>query len=243
MSALISSSARTGRFWPAGRAGRRAGVLAVPLLAAAALAAGCGSAHTAVPAGGLAGRGSGHATGPTVLSVSATPVPTVIGGAAAAGGIACVGWPTDAGDAPLPASFTVVSVERCVNGTQTVPGKGLWTSATLQRADSGLTGLVTALRRHSGTRQPGTMCPALAIIPPQIVLIAANGQKLIPRLPVTGCGLVQPQVLAALNELRWQTVSVRLISQIPGAVPGTKAPTVPGTAPRPVQTVSGARPQ
>jgi len=71
------------------------------------------------------------------------------------------------------------------------------------------------------------------------VLISATGQKLIPRLPASGCGLVQSQVLVALNALRWQPVSVRLIAKIPGAT----APTLPGTAPRSIQTVSPARPQ
>jgi hypothetical protein len=70
------------------------------------------------------------------------------------------------------------------------------------------------------------------------VLISAKGQKLIPRLPVSGCGLVQSQVLAALNKLHWQTVSVRLISKITYATPST----VSGTAPRSIQTVSGVQP-
>ena len=104
-----------------------------------------------------------------------------------------------------------------MNGAQTIPGKGLWLTATLQRADSGLDALVSALRQPPGTHQPGTACPALAMIPPQIVLISATGQELIPRLPVTGCGLIQSQVLAALAALPWQPVSVRLIAQIPGA--------------------------
>ena len=57
----------------------------------------------------------------------------------------------------------------------------------------------------------------LAIIPPQLVLISATGQELRPRLPVSGCGLIQPQLLAALSGLPWRLVSVRLIAAIPGA--------------------------
>ena len=64
------------------------------------------------------------------------------------------------------------------------------------------------------------MCPAVAVIPPQVVLISANGQKLIPRLPATGCGLTQTQVLAALDALPWQPVSVRLIAKVPGGADG-----------------------
>jgi hypothetical protein len=104
-----------------------------------------------------------------------------------------------------------------VNGAQTVPGKGLWQTASLQRADSGLDALVSALHRPPGTRQPGTACPELAMIPPQLVLISASGQELIPRIPVSGCGLIQSQVLAALAALPWRLVSVRLIAKIPGA--------------------------
>jgi hypothetical protein len=168
-------------------------------------------------------------------------VPTITGGPVAAGGVACVGWPTGATSVSLPVSFAAVSVERCVNGAQTIPGKGLWTTATLQRSDSDLTGLINALRQPPATHKPGTFCPAVAVIPQQVVLISASGQKLIPRLPVSGCGLVQSQVLAALNALHWQPVSVRLIAKVPGAAASTApAPTVSGTAPRSIQTLGGA---
>jgi hypothetical protein len=174
-------------------------------------------------------------------------VPTVTGGEVAAGGLACVGWPTGATSTVLPLSFVPVSVERCVHGAQTVPGQGLWTTATLQQADSGLAGLINALRRPAVTRRPGTVCPALAVIPPQVVLISATGTKLIPRLPVSGCGLIQSQVLEALDALRWRPVSVRLIAKIPGAatpaVSGAATPAVAGTTPRSSQTVRGVPPQ
>jgi hypothetical protein len=237
MGTLISSIGRAGRLGLACPAGLRAAAFAVPLLVAGALAAGCGSAHSTAVSDGP----SGHATGPAApsASASATPVPTVSGGKVVPGQPACVGWPADATSASLPVSFVPVSVERCVNGAQTIPGKGLWTTATLQRADSGLAGLINALRRPPVTHQPGTVCPAVAVIPPQVVLISANGQKLIPRLPSSGCGLIQSQVLVALNALRWQPVSVRLIAKVPGAT----APTVSGSAPRSIQTVSGVQPQ
>jgi hypothetical protein len=232
MSTMISSIARAVRLGPAGLTAWRAGAVAVPLLVAGALAAGCGSAHTGAAPGSTANKAApGHATVPAAPSASATPVPTVSGGKVVPGQPACVGWPADAASASLPLSFVPVSVERCVNGAQTIPGKGLWTTATLQRADSGLAGLVNALRRPAATHQPGTVCPAVAVIPPQVVLISASGQKLIPLLPASGCGLTQSQVLVALNALRWQPVSVRLIAKLPGAT----APTVSGTAPGSIQ--------
>jgi hypothetical protein len=144
-------------------------------------------------------------------------VPTVSGGRVTPGEPACAGWPASARTASLPVSFVPVAVERCVNGAQTIPGKGLWQTASLQRADSGLDALISALNQPPGKHQPGTACPALAMIPPRIVLFSATGQELIPRLPVTGCGLIQSQVLAALAALPWRLVSVRLIAEIPGA--------------------------
>jgi hypothetical protein len=230
MSTLISSAARVVP------AGRRALAVALPLLAAGALAAGCGSAHS----GGAVGAPPAHATASAASSASAaaTPVPTVSGGRVVAGEPACAGWPTGAMSVSLPVSFVPVSVERCVNGVEAIPGKGLWTTATLQRSDSSLAALINALRQPSVAHRPGTVCPALAVIPPQVVLIGANGQKLIPRLPATGCGLIQSRVLVALGALRWQPVSVHLIAKLDG---GT-APTVSGAAPHSIQTVGGQAP-
>jgi hypothetical protein len=165
-------------------------------------------------------------------------VPTVSGGPVAPGGVACTGWPSGTGSVSLPTSFVPVSVERCVNGVTAIPGKGLWTTATLQRSTSDLSVLVNALRQPSATHKPGTICPALAMIPPQFVLINAAGEKLIPRIPVTGCGLPAAQVLSALDSLRWQQVSVRLITEISGGASPT-APSVSGTAPHSTQTASG----
>jgi hypothetical protein len=244
MSTLISSTARAGWLGLAGPIGRRTVAAAVPLLAAGALVAGCGSAHTGGASDAATATTHATATAPAApaapsaaasASAPATPVPTISGGRIVAGQPACVGWPTDATSVPLPLSFVPVSVERCVNGAQTIPGKGLWETATLQRSDSGLAGLINALRQPSAAHHPGTVCPALAVIAPQVVLIGANGQKLIPRLPATGCGLIQSRVLAALGALRWQPVSVHLIAKLDGGAPST----VSGAAPHSIQTVGG----
>jgi hypothetical protein len=70
-----------------------------------------------------------------------------------------------------------------------------------------------------------------------------HGQKVIPQLPVSGCGVIQSKVLAALGALRWDLVSVRLIAPIQGTTPtATAAPAVTGT-PRSEQSVSAALPQ
>jgi len=252
MSTLIESITRAGR---PGLTGRRAWGLAVPLLVAGALAAGCGSASSSAPAAGgtvaSAAAASGGAASSAPIaggaptsgavhgSAPATQVvPTVSGGPVAPGGVACTGWPSGTESVSLPTSFVPVSVERCVNGATAIPGKGLWTTATLQRSTSDLSGLANALRQPSATHTPGTICPALAVIPPQFVLINAAGEKLIPRIPVTGCGLPAAQVLSALDSLRWQQVSVRLITEISGGASPT-APSVSGTAPHSTQTASG----
>jgi hypothetical protein len=219
---------------------RRAWSLAGALLVTGALAAGCGSAHVSGTAGGAPARPSGAGTAPGGPAATAAPVPTVSGGSVTAGNAACVGWPASAPVESLPASFVPVSAERCVNGAQTISGKGLWATATLQRSDSPLGNLLSALRRPAQTSSPGTFCPALAVIPPQVVLISATGQKLIPRLPLSGCGQTQSQVLVALSALRWYPLSVRMISQIQApAASTTAAPVISGT-PRGIQTVSGA---
>ncbi len=236
------------------RLGRRARAVSVPLLAAGLLAAGCGTtSYHATPASGVSsGTGSAASTGSTARAGSsagggsaapATPVPTVSGGRVAAGGAACAGWPAQAPRATLPVSFVPVSVERCVTGAQDIPGKGMWVTATLQRSDAGLTGLVNALRHPASSRAPGTICPALAVIPPQIVLTDASGHQLIPRVPVTGCGLPQAQVLAALASLHWNPVSVRLISKIPAASTAPAATPVEPAPTRQGSSGGGIQPQ
>jgi hypothetical protein len=207
------------------RFGRQARAISVPLLFAGALAAGCGTTHVAAASGGSP---SGPATS-AAPSASATSVPTVSGGSVVAGEPACAGWPASAPVATLPLSFVPASVERCVNGTQTLPGKGQWVTATLQQADAGLAGLINALRQPAAVHQPDTICPDVIMLPPQIVLVSETGQKLIPRFPVSGCGLIQSQVLVALGALHWQPVSVRLISRVPVAVPAATTPTAPAT--------------
>jgi hypothetical protein len=224
MSTAITPLARLAGFAQAGFAGfarfarrrRRAALLAsVPLLAVGTLAAGCGTVSAPSPAGGVAGgSGTGSAAASSPPSVSSTPVPTATGGPVTPGEPACTGWPQNAARGPLPASFVPVAVLRCVSAYQTIPGKGQWLTATLERAGRDLTPLVGALRRPPEHTTPSRICPATAVLPPQIVLISGDGKAIIPRLPLGGCGMVQPQVLAALAALPWQRVSVRLVSQV-----------------------------
>jgi len=186
--------------------------------ALAALATGCATASTSTPAatGGSSGTGAASASPPASASASATPVPTTTSGPpVVAGQPACVGWPANATRSKtLPASFVPVAVIRCVTGFQIIPGKGQWETAILERADQGLAPLLTALQRPNETRPPGTFCSDLVALPPQFVLVGKDGQVIRPALPVTGCGLVQREVLGALAALPWQKVSVRLVAKV-----------------------------
>jgi hypothetical protein len=181
--------------------------------ALAALAAGCATASTSTPAatGGSSGTGTASASPPA--SASAAPVPTITTGLPlVAGRPACAGWPQNVTRSKkLPASFVPVAVIRCVTNYQMIPGKGQWLTATLERADQNLEPLLAALQRPNQTRPPGTFCSDLVELPPQFVLIDANGQAIWPVVPVTGCGLPQGELLGALAALPWQKVSVRLV--------------------------------
>ena len=205
-----------GTRWRDGR--RIAWLAAAPLAALVTLAAGCGTVRT--PPGGGSGHGqtatgspaSSLASSPT--AVSGSPVPTTTGGPVTPGQPACAGWPSNAARGALPASFVPVAVIRCVTSDQMIPGKGQWEVATLERADKNLAPLIAALRRPAPERNPGALCPYIAMVPPQFVMVGGDGRMIIPRLPLSGCGQVQLQVLAALSGLAWRPLSVRLVSQI-----------------------------
>jgi hypothetical protein len=64
----------------------------------------------------------------------------------------------------------------------------------------------------------------IAMIPPEIVLIAKDGSMLSPTFPVDGCGLLQAPVNAALNHMPWQALSVRLLAKVPGTTDKGTAP-------------------
>jgi hypothetical protein len=200
-------------------ANRVTALASVPLLGLAVFAAltvaGCGTATSSAAPG--SGTKTSASAAPTVTQ---TPVPPVApstppgGGGTVSRHPSCTDWPTHVASGPLPTSFQPVAVIRCVTDYQTIPGKGEWLVATLQRADKNLTALISALHRPPGRMRPGAICPALAMVPPQIVLISGNGSMINPKIPLNGCGQVQQQVIAALVALPWKTISVRLVSQV-----------------------------
>jgi hypothetical protein len=146
----------------------------------------------------------------------------VSGGPIIAGATACAGWPSHAPHGKLTAFFQPVAVERCVTGFQQIPGKGEWETATLEKSTDNLAALVAALMQPPTRVQPAVICPEFAVIPPQVVLISANGKQLIPELPVSACGTADARVLATLASMSWQPLSVRLITKVnPAAAPRT----------------------
>ena len=212
------------------RLARQTRAVSLPLLVAGALAAGCGTVAanpgaTNEPAAG-ASTASPAAPTPT-SSASATPVPTVSGGPFIAGETACAGWPSNAPHGRLTALFQPVAVERCVTGTQAIRGKGEWETATLEKSTDNLATLVEVLLQPSSRVQPGVFCPEFATIPPQLVLISSTGEKLIPQLPLGGCGVADTRVVTTLATMSWQPVSVRLLTKVS---PITPPRTLPGAS-------------
>lgn len=220
---------------------RRARAYSLPLLAAGALAAGCGT--VAANPGGPAQIDSSTSASPSTHAAAgsappaaaAKPVPTVSGGPMIlVGGAACAGWPAKAPHGTLTDAFTPVAVERCVNAIKQIPGKGEWSTATLERSTDNMAVLTSVLMRPS-LRQPAVFCPEFVILPPQLVLFNSAGQELIPRLPVGSCGNVTAQVLSTLSAMTWEPISVRLVSKIdpvtlPGASLGPGSPKMLQTA-------------
>ena len=195
---------------------------AVPLAAAITLAtAGCGTVSTPPGAAGTVPTASAAPTatpsspaasslptGPVSPTAPVSPIPVGPGSAD------CTGWPANVPYETLPASFTPVAVIRCVSDYETIPGKGEWLVATLQRADTGLTQLTDALRQPAGRIRPGAICPEYVMLPPQIVVVSADGKMLRPRLPLNDCGHPQGQVLTALATLPWKAVSERQVAPV-----------------------------
>ena len=208
-------------------------MLSAAAMSIAALAAGCGTASTSgtssAPSAGAGATGSPSATGPAATgsggsasSGSATPVPTTTAtGNPAPGSAACAGWPASAPYGSMPLTFVPVTALRCVTGDKEIAGKGLYFTATLERSDGDLRALATALRQRPGHVAQGTMCPMIAIVPPQVVLIAKDGSMIRPKFPVGGCDMIAAPALQALNALTWHAVSVQVYSRVPG---GTATP-------------------
>jgi hypothetical protein len=115
---------------------------------------------------------------------------------------------------PLPADFAVAAAIRCVETERVVPGRGVWQFKLKQVADHGLARLAAALRRPSILPPPNLMCAAVGVVVTPLVLLGRDGRLVYPRLPTGECGNPLPQVLLAIQDLHWVTVSARRGAQL-----------------------------
>jgi hypothetical protein len=185
-----------------------AAVAAAGLLALGA--AGCAST-TQAGSGGSAGSGSGTSSGsgttsgPSMGGTASSPAPTgaVEKAAAAACPTNAVTPVTNPAAKPVPAGIQVAWVLRC----RVVSGS---TKPTLvaERSTSDPTDLVRALQGPSVPRAK-VVCPMIAVYIPNFALVQANGQLLVPKLPLNNCGMPQNGVVTALNLMHFSQISSR----------------------------------
>jgi hypothetical protein len=189
-----------------------------------------------VTAGLLAGLGAGCASSTTTSvgtnpapAVSSSPLPRSDGSLANAiagpAGESCPSTSTDPAIAKLragveqvalPKDFQPVAAIRCQSEARTVPGDGEWDFADAQRADTGMAGLVAALRLPSKTAAAGEMvpCPAMAMMQLPFALVDAKGNLVSPLLPHDVCDFPLQQVSNTINALPWRTETDQRLRQI-----------------------------
>jgi len=166
---------------------------------------------TGAPSGSGTGSGGissgGVTTGPSMGGTASSPQPTSSVAVAAASHCP---MPPDTPQnnpaaKPLPAKLPVVWVLRCRIVQGTAVGKGLLVA---ERSTSDTAALLRALRAPSVPRQK-IVCPLLAIYLPNFGLVEPDGTVLIPKLPTNNCGMVQTDVVTALNRMTFVQISSR----------------------------------
>jgi len=104
----------------------------------------------------------------------------------------------------IPDGFAVSWVLRCPIAPEQLTARAAGTVP--ERADTPATELLATLRRPSDPRT-SRACPAMAVVPPYVVLVGADGRGLAPRLPTDGCGLPRHEALDLLDALPYRAVS------------------------------------
>lgn len=168
------------------------------LVTLAVAVAGCGAAHLAT------GRAGPLASAPGNMTAFAQ----------VARGVHCLPPGPSPVSVPLPAHFVVAAAIRCVETERVVPGRGVWQFELRQVADHGLARLAAALRRPSIPPPPNQMCLAVLGVVIPFVLLGRDGRLVYPRLPTGECGNPLPQVLLAMQDLHWVTVSAQRGAQL-----------------------------
>ncbi|HEX5403713.1 MAG TPA: hypothetical protein VFX16_15585, partial [Pseudonocardiaceae bacterium] len=108
---------------------------------------------------------------------------------------------------PLPADFQPVAALRCTNAYRTDGAGKTCRVNEVQRAGGDLSELISQLRRPDEVKVANTAvgCAAVGQIVPVFGLVDARGTVIRPRFPLGVCGLIQPQVQAAVNALAWKS--------------------------------------
>lgn len=163
------------------------------LVAVAVAVAGCGTAHWVAGRAASSTRGPAHAGAPAQVARS----------------VHCLRPGAPPGGVPLPPGFKVIAAMRCIQADRVVPGRGLWEFELRQVADHGLARLAAALRRPSVPPPPNLACAVPGVSVPPFMLLGRDGRMIYPKLPTEECGNPQRQVLTAVRELHWVTVSAR----------------------------------
>ena len=110
--------------------------------------------------------------------------------------------------------FTAVAAVQCKDEVETVPGDGTWDTALAQRASSGLSALITALRTPSTqTLPPNTACGGVGVVIPDFALVDVQGRIVRPSLPYDACGEPLTSALDAERALPWKTETRQRLSQ------------------------------
>jgi hypothetical protein len=116
---------------------------------------------------------------------------------------------------PLPRlddSFAPVAAVLCRTGPQRRPGGGEDWVAVEERAGD-VAALVAALRLPDEERTDG-ICTSDLVRPPWLVLLDARGRWIRPGVPVDGCGKPRREFRAAVEQLRTDRVSSRVLREI-----------------------------
>jgi hypothetical protein len=121
---------------------------------------------------------------------------------------------TSWGPERLGADVRVSAVVECVVENRVVAGDGQWAFVIEKRATADLGPLLIALLAEDEPIPWSQGCAANMELLPWFAVVTDDGTWLRPRIPVTSCGQPEPAVFAALQELRWTTVSTTRSQQL-----------------------------
>lgn len=182
------------------------------------LAGGCASKTSAA-------SGAGPAADPTPSTPSA-PVPAQNDCSSLAASLKAGDFgATGVGGGSLPADAHPVSLLRCEQDNQDVPGQGQWLVVKTERSAGSVDGFVSALRtsyaKPPAAKPKGDFsCAAIGYVQPWLVLVDADGKAYRVAIPSSGvCEEPDPDVTKALAAVPTTTVSTERIQQTmsPGA--------------------------